>query len=315
MRVSLVIPVRNERATLPSLIQSIDSQSRLPDEVIIVDGGSTDGTVDYLNRRVGSDPRYIVVSVPMAYPGTGRNIGTSRSTGDVIAFTDGGIVLDREWLKELTRPFENPSVDVVYGSFEPETQARLQKAGTLVYVPPLDKSTVPPSRTLFVASMALRRSVFEKTQGFPDTRATEDRVFMEQLSTLGVVVARAPRANLTWQIPSTSGEITRRFRVLARHGLRAGREKDWHVRVWFYWAVGISLLPLLPLGYAFRVIKNMRKRGASWATVANPLQFGLCGWVTILTDIGLFAGTWDFLVHDRLQRDGLSVDEGLRKKL
>ena len=44
-KISLVIPVFNESKSIASLLQTIESQSRLPDEVIFTDGGSTDNTV------------------------------------------------------------------------------------------------------------------------------------------------------------------------------------------------------------------------------------------------------------------------------
>src|SRR6266481_7606322 len=60
MKVSLVIPVRNEESTLRNLIATIHRQLRQPDEIILVDGGSTDGTISLARQLTADDPRYKV---------------------------------------------------------------------------------------------------------------------------------------------------------------------------------------------------------------------------------------------------------------
>ena len=55
-RVSLVVPVRNEEGSLAALVESIRRQTRAPDEVVLVDGGSTDRTVALARELTAGDP-------------------------------------------------------------------------------------------------------------------------------------------------------------------------------------------------------------------------------------------------------------------
>src|SRR5436190_16098535 len=101
MRVSLVVPLRNEESTLPALIASIEGQTRPHDEVILVDGGSTDRTVAVAQELTRQAARYRILSAGQATPGRGRNVGIAAVQYDWIALTDAGIRLEPTWLAEL----------------------------------------------------------------------------------------------------------------------------------------------------------------------------------------------------------------------
>src|SRR5688572_23865701 len=114
MKVSLVVPVKNEELSLPGLIASINGQTRLPEEVIIVDGGSTDGTVAFMKHVAASDPRFRLIEAGEATPGRGRNVGAAAAQHEWIAFTDAGIRLEATWLERLTEVVErDPAIEVV----------------------------------------------------------------------------------------------------------------------------------------------------------------------------------------------------------
>src|SRR5262249_33728159 len=100
-RITLVVPVKNEEASIGELIGSIARQTRRPDEVLLVDGGSTDGTVALAESLTEHDPRYRVVRAGEATPGRGRNVGFEEATHDWVALTDAGIRLDPAWLERV----------------------------------------------------------------------------------------------------------------------------------------------------------------------------------------------------------------------
>ena len=120
--VSLVIPVRDEAATVRDLLASIRSQTRRPDEVVIVDGGSSDGTATLLRQLADEDASLTVhvIEAGQATPGRGRNVGTAAARFEWIAYTDAGIRLDPMWLEELVAAaHRDASASVVYGTYEP----------------------------------------------------------------------------------------------------------------------------------------------------------------------------------------------------
>src|SRR5215218_6435697 len=117
LSISLVVPVRDEEGSLARLVSSIRAQTRQPDEVLLVDGGSTDRTVELARELAAGDGRFRVVEAGEASPGRGRNVGAAEARHPWVAFTDAGIGLDPDWLERLVeKVLEEPETEVVSGS-------------------------------------------------------------------------------------------------------------------------------------------------------------------------------------------------------
>lgn len=211
-RVSLVLTVKNEAATLPALLASIADQRVPPDEVVIVDGGSTDDTLAILERWRDRLPLVIDV-FPGASISQGRNRALALARGDIVAVTDGGVVLAPDWLERLVAPFTAPPAeqpDVVAGVFRPAPQTLFEHALAAVTLPDPEEMRaegfLPSSR-----SVAYRRSWFLAGVRYPEwLDYCEDVVFDLRLKRAGArfqlardaVVAYRPRTSLSafwWQ--------------------------------------------------------------------------------------------------------------------
>src|SRR5262245_30098843 len=104
------------------------SGSRVPDEVVIADGGSRDGTLERLRERARSEARIRAIEAP-GNRSVGRNAAVRASRAPLIACTDAGVETEHEWLERLTRPFEeNPTVDVVAGFYRPAGRTWFERA-------------------------------------------------------------------------------------------------------------------------------------------------------------------------------------------
>lgn len=114
MKLSVVIPVYNEEKYIRDCLLSIMKGVRTPDELIVVDGGSTDRTVA-IARELGAK----VLSNPYRNAAAGRNIGIKAATGRVVAFTDGDCHVDSNWLYAIEEIFRGKKVDVVGGRILP----------------------------------------------------------------------------------------------------------------------------------------------------------------------------------------------------
>jgi glycosyltransferase involved in cell wall biosynthesis len=120
--VSLVIPMLNEAAGLPALLRALQEQVRLPDEIIFVDAGSTDGgpriITDWWNENSWPTGSCRVESNPGGYPGHNRNVGVHSAFGDWIALIDCGIYPAADWLAQLLNHALQTKAAAVFGMCE-----------------------------------------------------------------------------------------------------------------------------------------------------------------------------------------------------
>lgn len=302
--VSLVVPVRDEAATLPALVDSIACQTHQPDEVVFVDGSSQDDTIAILRAACESDHRLRVIEAEDATPGRGRNIGIAAAHHDWIALTDAGIRLEPTWLERLIEVIENDrSIDVVYGNYEPEINSFFEHCATLCYVAPKQTRPGGVMRGPSIASALIRRDVWRTVGGFPDLRATEDLIFMERIDQHAYKIGWAPTATVWWQLRPTLSSTFQKFVVYSMHNVWAGRQWDWHYGLAKKY---LASFPFLVLGLAHsvwwfsvpvliflaRVAKNIwvrrEDRGILW--LLNPPQFFATAVVMAAIDLATFIG-------------------------
>jgi len=184
MKVSVIATVLNEGQAIERLLESLAAQTRPPDEVVIADGGSTDGTVDILSRWSASGRLPLrVVSVPGTNISEGRNAAIDAASGEVIASTDAGVRLDQGWLASLVAPLEDAPdaagrfVAVVSGWFVADPQTVFEVAMGATVLPHLRE--VKPAQFLPSSrSVAFRQVAWEAVNGYPEwLDYCEDLVF------------------------------------------------------------------------------------------------------------------------------------------
>jgi len=111
-RVSVVAPVFNNRDHLSLCIESLLGQRNAgPYEVILVDNGSTDGSLEIARSR--PEITLLEEAKPGAYPA--RNTGLRAASGSIIAFTDGDCVVDPDWLETIQAAMKDPTVGALVG--------------------------------------------------------------------------------------------------------------------------------------------------------------------------------------------------------
>jgi cellulose synthase/poly-beta-1,6-N-acetylglucosamine synthase-like glycosyltransferase len=314
--VTLVVPVRDEEASIEALATSIAAQAAVPTAVVFVDGGSTDRTAEILGRWVARHPSWRVLAAGPATPGRARNLGVAAATTEWIALTDAGIVLDPHWLRRMVEVARHdPSVDVVYGHCEPDLGGFVSRCAALAYLPPPRRTAHGPVRDGIIASCLVRRSAWAAVGGFPDLRAAEDRLFMRALAAAGHRHATAPEATVTWAVqPGLLGTF-RRFRTYSRVNVAIGEQRHWHH------GVGRQYLTALPfvllgtrrrawlavpaLGFAARTVHSVlrRREGRPVWWAFEPRRLAGVGVVVLTCDLATFAGWVDALRDRRGGRD------------
>ena len=242
--ISLVVPLQDEESTIESLLSSIAAQTLTPNEIVLVDAGCRDATFSRATA-LGVDLPLQVVPAGRVYPGVARNAGVEASTHEWIAFTDGGVVVDTSWLAGLAARAD-PSIDVVYGNYEPVCDSYFTECAAIAYVSAKNESG---TRGASLASCLIRREVVIRAGGFPPFRAAEDLIFIHRLCDVGARPAFAPKAVVRWQIPSSFAATFKRFASYSYHNLVAGWGRYWHAgTARLYAALGIVILGVSLLG-------------------------------------------------------------------
>jgi glycosyltransferase involved in cell wall biosynthesis len=251
MRVSVICTVLNEVGAIGGLLDSLLAQTRLPDEVVIVDGGSTDGTqaaimgyADRLPLRL-QEARGATIS-------QGRNLAVKRASGEVIASTDAGVRLVPTWLEKLLQPFQGVGDDgrirqgyyAVAGFFLPDPRNTFELALAATTLPLLED--IDPERFLPSSrSVAFSRAAFEESGGYPEwLDYSEDLIFDFRLIDTCGGFAWAPEAVAFFR-PRPS--LTSFFRQYYRYARGDGKADLWRKRHAIRYATYLIALPLLVL--------------------------------------------------------------------
>ncbi len=165
MKISIITSVFNNKETIAETIESVFSQSYKNIEYIVVDGASSDGTIDIIKRY--ADRIDTFVSEPDQGIYDGLNKGIALATGEVVGFLHSDDVFaDEHVVARIAEAFRTWHVDSVYGDLiyvkkEDISQVvRLWKSG--VFTPgKLKRGWMPPHPTFYV-----RRTVYERFGAF-----------------------------------------------------------------------------------------------------------------------------------------------------
>lgn len=111
-RISVVVPVYNGAKTVAQTLECLLRQRLKPDEIIVVDDGSTDDTREALSKF---DGQILLLTQPNSGPASARNRGVKAAKGRFVAFTDSDCLPDVDWLFNLSRGFDDDRVAGVGG--------------------------------------------------------------------------------------------------------------------------------------------------------------------------------------------------------
>lgn len=257
MNISICITTFNEEGSIAPLLNSLVNQTKRPDEIIIVDGGSTDKTVEIINhyqKRFGR----IKLLKEKCTRARGRNLGIDAAKNDTIAVIDAGCVANRDWLENITKPFEIKHVDIVAGFYKMTGKNPLQKAESIYLgVTPrkFDHSFLPSTR-----SMAFRKNAWETIGGFPEGKenSAEDTDFNYKAVKLGLKYSRVKNAIVEWGMPITLKEFSSKVSEYAKWDALYGiwwhpsqRLESHNIKALFIIFRYIVALSLLILGFKF----------------------------------------------------------------
>lgn len=169
--ISVIIPVYNGERFLAEAIRSVLDQTRPPDEIIVVDDGSTDGTA----RIVADLAATAVVPIRYVYqnnrgPAAARNHGLRLSNGDIIAFQDADDIWTNDKLEKQVNILQrSPKKQIVMGKTQ---YVQLSPEGNLIAC---SGPYAEPGYVIMLQAAIFRRTVFESVGLFDESlRFCED---------------------------------------------------------------------------------------------------------------------------------------------
>lgn len=177
--VSVIFTVLNEGNHIQRLLDSLLTQTRMPDEIVICDGGSTDDTVQIIEqfaKSVGttdiqasdSQPTVTLLVERGANISRGRNVAIAAAAGPIIASTDAGVRLNDQWLERLIEPWERGDDPIaVAGFFLPDVDG-IFTAAMSATVLPLHEDIDPDKFLPSSRSVAFTKESWERAKGYPE---------------------------------------------------------------------------------------------------------------------------------------------------
>ncbi|MBN2292939.1 MAG: glycosyltransferase family 2 protein [Pirellulales bacterium] len=226
--ISIVVPIFNEAHCIEGVLIQLLAQSYDPEciEILVIDGQSTDGTQDLVQKYADRYPNVHLFENPHRLSSAARNIGIRHASGDVVLIIDGHCELENDHLlTNVAEAFETSGADCV-GRPQPQdirAATALQRAisaarsswlghhpDSFIYS---DKAQFVPAASVAVA---YRRDVFEKVGYFDENfDACEDYEFNIRCDKAGLKCYFTPNAAVSYQPRASLCEL---FKQLFRYG-------------------------------------------------------------------------------------------------
>lgn len=290
--ISLIATVYNEENNIKTWLDSLNAQTRLPDEIVIVDGGSSDQTWDILREEARYNETLHVFQEKCNIS-KGRNIAIGHAKGDVIVATDAGCVYAPEWFASLAKVIEQEDVSFAATAFGPLLN---QKDSFLTYL--LAAATTPAPREFMrdwlpsSRSVAFSKKLWEKVGGYPEwLPICEDIVFDIKIMSHKTQIEYVREPLVFWAPRPTLGAY---MKQLYRYTKSDGHAKLWpmrHAIRYITYVLGVVLfalsfvysLWLLTLLFFGGVI-YMQKFWKRWAQYAKKLSLlkHLFGYIVLI---------------------------------
>jgi glycosyltransferase involved in cell wall biosynthesis len=204
IKVSVIIPCYNRASVVGDTIRCVLQQTLPPDEIIAVDDGSTDRTVEVL-ESFGSRVR--ILRQKNAGPGTARNTGLVAASGEFVWFMDSDDLASLNQLEVQVRALERSGADVAVA---PWIKCRLEGSRAYAETHVLQQNGLPRDLTralvsrwtLMLQTALFRRSILAKTGGFDpsqDAIAVEDQLLFLKCLLAGARIVHTPECLVVYR--------------------------------------------------------------------------------------------------------------------
>lgn len=274
MKISVIIPTFNEEKNIINCILSLHSQTQKDIEIIIIDDGSTDNTLDLIkNLKVN------VHKQNHQGPALARNLGARHAKGEILVFVDADMEFDKNFVRNLVKPIVEKKAK---GTFSKEEYVKnwnniWAKCWNINENLPSKKrlpSNYPDHQKVF---RAILKSEFEKVDGFSKGGYTDDYTLSEKL---GYQASSAKDAIFYHNNPDNLDDVFKQAKWVGKREYKLG-------------PLGI-LLALIRSSFLFSIILGLYK-----SIKVNNFSFVI---FKIVYDLGIFIGILEMVLTGKTSK-------------
>lgn len=312
MKVSLITTERNEAGSIKEFLDSALSQSLKPDEIVIADAASNDGTDEIIKEYQKKHPEIKLVNAP-GNRSVGRNAAIQAAKNNIIAVTDVGCRIDNNWLRNITAPFKN-GAEVVSGLFVAEPKTYFEEISTLLMLDDdheIDVDTWLPSSR----SIAFTKKAWSKAGKYPEYEefgnakvallcGGEDTLYDLQLREVGYKFHDGLDAVVYWRPRPTVVEFFKQYRMYSiGDGIRLVEYKHFkrlsfkHLLTFLGLISGIVFWPIALLTVLLVVYRSFVRVLAKWKKKQSLKSLLLMILLINIYDIAQVVGFWTGYYH------------------
>ncbi len=172
--ISVIIPAYNSIKFIRECLEALDESTYKSFEIIVIDDGSTDNTVQ-IAREMGSA---VFKLDSQSGPAVARNFGAEHAKGEILLFIDSDVLVKRDTLQLVASTFtDNPDISALFGSYDdtPADTEFLSQYRNLLHHYVHQKSN-PDATTFWAGCGAVRKDVFLELDGFDNKKFAEPSI-------------------------------------------------------------------------------------------------------------------------------------------
>jgi glycosyltransferase involved in cell wall biosynthesis len=273
MRISTIIPTYNEKGVLEKCIESLGGQTLSDLEIVVVDDGSTDGTLEILKNLKRLLPNFKFVRQNHRGPGAARNLGVSLAKGEILVFVDADMTFEENFLKNLVGPVEKGNAKGTFSKEEyvsnwKNVWARCWNINEGWEEKRRHLKNYPDRQPVF---RSILKSEFDRVGGFTPGGYDDDWSLSKKL---GYEAVNAPGAVFYHKNPGTLTEIFKHAKWVGKRKYKYG---------YLGYLAGMARA-LFPFSLVVGIYKSICYKQYSFIVFK------------IVYDFGIFIGILDFLI-------------------